>query len=103
MAIGIHAYGSDCQGNGRPVIFGDGQNPNAAAGNGTVFSPYQRFSEAVINTLAGGCPASPAIVSVANGHYEGFSFALTNACPFQARRFFWFDLNRPPPIPLRNP
>ncbi len=65
------------------MIFGDGQNPNAAAGNGTVFSPYQRFSEAVINTLAGGCPASPAIVSVANGHYEGFSFALTNACPFK--------------------
>ena len=85
------------------MIFVDGTNPNAGGGNGTIFSPCQRLSKAVNNTIARGCPAKPAIISVAKGHYEGFSFALTKACPFKLVASSGPILIGPRPIPLRNP
>lgn len=131
IAVGIHTWSGDCTGRtgtqanagtllslpalGQAlatfptkvanIIFVDGWHPNAAAGNGSVFAPFQRLSDAIAFN-GGVCPAPSAtvpVISVVSGQYEGYSFKQTNTCPFKIIAPSGSVLIGPRPIPARNP
>ncbi len=129
IAVGIHTWSGDCAGGSQAnagtllslpalgqalatfpttaanIIFVDGWHPNAAAGNGSVFAPFQRLSDAIAFN-GGVCPAPSAtvpVISVVSGQYEGYSFKQTNTCAFKIIAPSGSVLIGPRPIPARNP
>lgn len=131
IAVGIHTWGGDCAGStvtqtnagtllslpalGQAlatfptkvanIIFVDGWHPNAASGNGSVFAPFQRLTDAIAFN-GGVCPSPSAtvpVISVVSGQYEGYSFKQTNTCPFKIIAPSGSVLIGPRPIPARNP